>query len=138
VNHRYDHLISQFTPPSKSKRFAIKAIGLQVVLEQIAHSLNAHQKVTLQGLIKDRRSYGAFSPRRCDVYVISMMPTTQVDAPLEPLLERRVRLASNLWRHGISADLMYDEDIDNNVPSHLARCCAEGILCVGYHPSPYW
>jgi len=125
---RYDHLISQFTPPSKSKRFAIKAIGLQVVLEQIAHSLNAHQKATLQGLIKDRRSYGAFSPRRCDVYVISMMPTAQVDAPLGPLLERRVRLASNLWRHGISADLMYDEDIDNNVPSHLARCCAEGIL----------
>ena len=59
------------------------------------------------------------------------MPTiTQVDAPLGALLEQRVRHASNLWRHGISADLMYDGDIDNNVTSHLTRCCAEGILYV--------
>jgi translation initiation factor 2-alpha kinase 4 len=39
------------------------------------------------------------APRRCEVYVVSYTPG---------LIEERILVARDLWRHKVSADLIYD------------------------------
>lgn len=99
----------------------IKAIGVQIALEKITAALAGHQSVTVEALIKEQRSFGLWSPRRCDVYVVGF----QVGH-----LDQRLELVSMLWRNGISADLMYESAVESTDESHVSMCAREGILWV--------
>jgi len=74
-------------------------------------------------LIKDRRTYGLWSPRRCDVYVC--------DYQFGHLAER-LEIASMLWQNEISADVMYDAAVEESEDVTIANCQNEGILQVFY------
>lgn len=45
------------------------------------------------------RSYGPYSVRRCDIYVVSFAPN---------LVELRLSVVRDLWRAGMRADLVSD------------------------------
>ena len=72
--------------------------------------------------MKDQRSFGFWSLRRCDVYVASFQLGH---------LHERLEIAALLWKHGISTDLMYETGVSAGDPESLAeQCHREGISCV--------
>ncbi|KAI0266451.1 kinase-like domain-containing protein [Gloeopeniophorella convolvens] len=119
VGGRYDDLIAQFSPP-KLGGSALCAVGLQISLEKILIALAAFQAVSVKNLLKEQRSFGFWSPRRCDVYIVSYQPG---------YLSERLEVAALLWRHNISADMMYETSLpDGEHENHLEICHREGIL----------
>ena len=72
--------------------------------------------------LKEPKSFGYWSPRRCDVYVVSYAAGH--------LLER-LEVTAMLWKHNISADVMYEAVFtdDNNLEEdHTSLWRSEGIL----------
>ncbi|PCH37122.1 Serine/threonine-protein kinase [Wolfiporia cocos MD-104 SS10] len=123
---RYDHVISRLSPP-KPKADAICAVALQVALDKITLALAAFQSASVKTLLKEHRSFGYWSPRRCDVYVVSYQPG---------YLSDRLEVASLLWKNGISADVMYESSVsDDDREGHVDVCYREGILFAVY-PRP--
>ena len=117
--HSYDNLIAQFSPP-KSKTDPIHAFAMQIALEKITLALAAFQSTSVKALVKEQRSFGFWSPRRCDVYILSFQPG---------YLQDRLEVASLLWQHNISADVMYDASLaDTEYENHVELCVREGIL----------
>ncbi|KAK7057453.1 kinase-like domain-containing protein [Favolaschia claudopus] len=123
---RYDALISdQATPGQKLE--PICAMGLQIAIEKITTALAAYQVSSVRALVKQERSFGFWSPRRCDVYVVSFHPG---------YLQDRLEVAAFLWQHNISADLMYESSIpDAEHESYVDICSREGVLFSVY-PRP--
>lgn len=71
---------------------------------------------------RDQKSYGYWSARRCDVYVVSFAPGH---------IAERLEVVSLLWQHGISADLMYETAVqEKNFEALTEQCSEEGILYV--------
>ncbi|KAK4057521.1 eukaryotic translation initiation factor 2-alpha kinase [Microbotryomycetes sp. JL221] len=69
-----------------------------------------------------RNTYGPWAIRRCDVYVVSFVST---------LIELRLEIVKDLWRAGIKADLMYDDDFLTLSPEQLVSACRrEGIMWI--------
>lgn len=54
-------------------------------------------KALLSRKDESTRSYGAWAVRRCDVYVVSFAPR---------LVEVRLDIVKELWKHGMKADLV--------------------------------
>ncbi|KAI0300075.1 hypothetical protein B0F90DRAFT_1817684 [Multifurca ochricompacta] len=105
---------------SKPSSSTVCAIGLQISLEKILVALAAYQAISVKNLLREQRSFGFWSPRRCDVYVVSYQPG---------YLSERLEVAALLWRHNISADVMYETSIpDGEHESYLEVCHREGIL----------
>lgn len=94
---------------------------MQIALERIRQALALHQRHSVDALIKDKGTFGMWSPRRCDVYIVGFRPGQ---------LEARMELAASLWQHGISADLMYESGIDSGQEGHVAQGLRQGILYV--------
>lgn len=118
---RYDNVITRLAPP-KPKADAICAVGVQIALDKITLALAAFQSASVKTLLKEQRSFGYWSPRRCDVYVVSYQPGYLAD---------RLEVASMLWQHNISADVMYESSLpDTEHESHVDICYREGILYV--------
>ncbi|TDL16229.1 Serine/threonine-protein kinase [Rickenella mellea] len=123
---RYDHLISHFSPPT-AKADNVCAMGMQIALERITASLAAFQSVSVTNLVKEQRSFGYWSARRCDVYIVSFQPGH---------LHERLEVAALLWQHNISADVMYETGVaDADLESVAELCGREGILFTVY-PRP--
>lgn len=61
-------MIKSFADPSIPHE-PVHAYGLQIDCERIAGHLATHQSVAVTNLIRDKKSFGTFSPRRCDVYI---------------------------------------------------------------------
>lgn len=115
----FDGLIrDQATPGQKLE--TICATGLQIAVEKITVALAAYQVSSVRTLVKQERSFGFWSPRRCDVYVVSFHPG---------YLQDRLEVVSFLWQHNISADLMYESSIpDAEHESYVDICSREGVL----------
>ncbi|KAF9445879.1 Serine/threonine-protein kinase [Macrolepiota fuliginosa MF-IS2] len=123
---RYDNVIGRFSP-SKQKADAVCATGLQIAVEKITATLAAFQSTSVKTLVKEERSFGFWSPRRCDVYVVSYHPGH---------LQDRLEVVAYLWQHNISADIMYESGLPNaDQESHIDLCAREGILFAVY-PRP--
>ncbi|TFK38831.1 hypothetical protein BDQ12DRAFT_605427 [Crucibulum laeve] len=123
---RYDNLISRYAPP-KQKTDAVCALGIQIAVEKITVALASFQSTSVKTLVKEERSFGFWSPRRCDVYVVSYHPG---------YLQDRLEVVSYLWQHNISADIMYESGLpDSEHESHTDVCAREGILFTVY-PRP--
>ncbi|KAI5992946.1 kinase-like domain-containing protein [Pisolithus albus] len=120
---RYDSLIKQYAAP-KSKSEQICAVAVQVALEKITVALAAYQSTSVKALVKEQRSFGFWSPRRCDVYVLSFQPG---------YLQDRLEVAALLWQNNISADIVYEGNLtDVDHESHNDLCSREGILFAVY------
>ena len=118
---RYDHIISRYAS-AKPKSDAVCAFAVQISLEKISMALASFQSVSQKTILKERKSYGYWSPRRCDVYVVSQQEGYLID---------RLELTSMLWKNGISADLMYEFGLkDAEHENVVDQCSREGILYV--------
>lgn len=110
---RYDSLLSRFAPnerylhldPTAALREAgapEHGVGVEISVGKIALELQnwqvVHVPLWANRAAEEERSFGAWTARRCDVYVIS--------APGAVL--PRVQLVRDLWAAGIAADLKYD------------------------------
>ncbi|CAK5281348.1 unnamed protein product [Mycena citricolor] len=113
---RYDHMISEQATPGQ-KLESICAMGLQIAVEKITVALAAYQASSVRALVKQERSFGFWSPRRCDVYVVSYHPG---------YLQERLEVVAFLWAHGISADLMYESGVADVENEDI--CAREGVL----------
>ncbi|CDO76045.1 hypothetical protein BN946_scf184959.g3 [Trametes cinnabarina] len=124
---RYDELIRQYSPP-KPKGESSAAVALQIHMERITAALAAYQSASLRTLLKEQKSFGYWSPRRCDVYVVSYQPG---------YLTERLEIAAMLWKHNISADVMYEASLRGMVESenYVEQCSREGILFI-VHAKP--
>ena len=118
----YEHFINAFSPV-KSRSDGIAAVGVQISLEKIAVALASFQSSSMKDSMRTGRSYGYWSPRRCDVYVAAH------PSDLDGTLLERLEVSAFLWRNGISADMMYEFGgaEGENV---IDQCSREGILCV--------
>jgi len=115
----YDNLISRYAPP-KPKADSVCAVGIQIAVEKITVALAAFQSSSIKALVKEQRSFGFWSPRRCDVYVVSYQPG---------YLQDRLEVVAYLWQHKISADLMYESGLPNaEHENYVDLCVREGIL----------
>lgn len=97
---RYDALVQQFSGPTSSDRRPPHAVGFQLAVGKVALALSRWQTLHVPRLIskpsEEERSFGRWTPRRCDVYVAS--------GP--GLFRDRLNIVRGLWAHNISADLM--------------------------------
>ena len=116
----YDHFVHRFSR-SKTRSDGISAVGVQISLDKIAIALAAFQSTSAKTVLKDRRSYGYWSPRRCDVYVAAH------SSDLDGTLVDRLKVTSWLWKNSISADMMYDFGSGEH-ESIMEQCVSEGIL----------
>ena len=123
LSNRYDNLIAKHAPLKPD--FAICAIGIQIAMEKITVALASFQSSSVKALVKEERSFGFWSPRRCDVYIVSYHPG---------YLQDRLEIVAYLWQHNISADIMYESglpeaglsEVDHE--NHIDLCVREGIL----------
>ena len=98
------------------------AIAFQIYLEKITGTLAPYQNNFLESqmVLKEPKSFGYWSPRRCDVYVVSFHPG---------YLQDRLDIVADLWNNNISADLMYDAGLPTyEYESAFDVCAREGIL----------
>ena len=98
---------------------------MQIAVEPIVTGLAENLAGTVPRLIKDGRSFGFWSPSRCDVYIVSFQ---------NGLLTDRLETASLLWQNGIRADVMYESAIENTSDpmAYVNMCALEGILYVSF------
>jgi eukaryotic translation initiation factor 2-alpha kinase 4 len=116
---RYNSLISRYSPPTV-EYVTVCAVGMQINVEKITMALANFQMSSVKSLIKEQRSFGFWSPRRCDVYVVSYHPGYLLD---------RLEVVSYLWQHNISADIMYESGLpDAEHENPIDICVREGIL----------
>ncbi|QRW14941.1 PEK/GCN2 kinase [Ceratobasidium sp. AG-Ba] len=118
---RYDPLITKFTVPNR--RTPIRATAAQISVDRIASELADYLSGSVKSLVKEERSFGYWSPSRCDVYVASFQ---------QGLLHERVELTKELWASHIRTDLMYEEATQHSGEEHIRTCKREGILFLVY------
>ncbi|KAF9561509.1 other/PEK/GCN2 protein kinase [Agrocybe pediades] len=123
---RYDALIARYQPLKQNSE-PICAFGMHIAVEKITAALASYQSASFKTFVKEERSFGFWSPRRCDVYVISQDPGH---------LQDRFEVVSYLWQNKISADLMYESGLlDADHEKYFDICVREGILFT-VHPRP--
>lgn len=109
------------TTKARGRDDGVCAVAVQIALEKITVALASYQSAAQKTVLKERRSYGYWSPRRCDVYVVSNQ---------EGNLSDRLEITSLLWKHNISADMIYEFGLYSSVEheSIVEQCSREGIL----------
>ncbi|KAF8345771.1 kinase-like domain-containing protein [Amanita rubescens] len=123
---RYESLITRYSP-LKTKADSVCAVGINISVEKITSAIASHQSAFMKTLVKENRSFGFWSPRRCDVYVVSYHAGN---------LQERLEVVAYLWQHNISADLMYESALpDGEHENYVDVCAREGILFTVY-PRP--
>ena len=100
-----------------TKEDKIRAVGLQVDIERITASIAESQSAAARH-VKEQKSFGYWTARRCDVYVASFQ---------QGLLHERVELTKELWGSHIRTDLMYEEATQGP-----ARHCSTSVSKVGF------
>ncbi|CAE6423470.1 unnamed protein product [Rhizoctonia solani] len=118
---RYDPLITKFTIPNR--RTPIRAVAVQISMDRIASALADYLSSSVKSMVKEERSFGYWSPSRCDVYIGSFQPG---------LLHERVELLRDLWSHRIRTDMMYEEATQQSGDEHVRMCKREGTLFLVY------
>ncbi|OCF45594.1 PEK/GCN2 protein kinase [Kwoniella heveanensis CBS 569] len=119
---RYDSLLEHFKQPglhSQSRR--VFGVGMTIAVDQLAKIVSKYESSLSQRLMEKtnelERSFGYWSPARCDVYVAAF---PQVD------LSVRLSVIGELWRAGIKADLQYDDD--RTIDEVAQECQDQNIL----------
>ncbi|WFD33298.1 non-specific serine/threonine protein kinase [Malassezia cuniculi] len=116
---RYDNLIRRFAFPNSEVH--AHAVGVQISVGKVVSALAKYQQVHVPRFLsraEDERTFGPWTPRRCVCYVSASAPG---------LLEVRMQLCTQLWTHGISADIQYENSVGESPEITAAMCRAEGI-----------
>lgn len=91
------------------------------IISRLAFIIGKYESRISEKLIakepESERSYGLWSPSRCDVYVASFGPDQ---------LSLRLEVIGDLWRAGVAADLQYDDD--RTMDEIVADCISQNIL----------
>ncbi|EST09153.1 Protein kinase domain protein [Kalmanozyma brasiliensis GHG001] len=117
---RYDALLKRFANPTASSA-PLHGVGVQIAVGKLTLGLAKYQETQVPKLLsrtEEERSFGLYTPRRCDVYVAST----------PGLLETRMEICRELWAHNIAADLQYEHATYDSPEAAAATCRAEGIL----------
>lgn len=65
----YDHLLAKYRPPtSEPNPPHLRATGVQIAVDKITYALAAHQRNSIKTLLKEKRSYGLWSPSKYTSY----------------------------------------------------------------------
>lgn len=119
---RYDTLVRQLANPAATLP-PPHAVGVQLAVGRIALAVARYQELNAARLLgkgsEEERSFGLWTPRRCDVYVAANGPG---------LLNVRMEVCRELWAAGISADLAYEHAVAEPTELLAATCRSEGIL----------
>ncbi|KAI0085358.1 hypothetical protein BDY19DRAFT_996889 [Irpex rosettiformis] len=84
VGERYEQYIDSFSQV-KSRLDGTAAVGIQISLGKFVAALASFQSSLIKGSMKTGRSYGYWSPRQCDVYVVAL--PSDLDSTLLEQLE---------------------------------------------------
>ncbi|KAK0555682.1 eukaryotic translation initiation factor 2-alpha kinase [Tilletia horrida] len=126
---RYDWLIQHVANPASNVTLP-HGVGVQISADVIALSLGQYQKRNLEKMIsrpvEEERSFGLYTPRRADVYVASG----------ENMADAKIEIVRMLWAHGISADLAYDDMLNESAEVMASTCRSEGISFLVLMPHP--
>ncbi|GAA5862450.1 hypothetical protein JCM3774_002522 [Rhodotorula dairenensis] len=122
---RFDEVVTRLAAPEvRMAGRCPHVVGFSLAVSKLslaaaeANSTSGKQAMTRKD--EHLRSYGSWAIRRCDVYVVSFSPG---------LIDLRLEIVKELWRDGIKADLMYDDDFLTLTPEQLVSACRrEGIL----------
>ncbi|KAK8850742.1 hypothetical protein IAR55_004662 [Kwoniella newhampshirensis] len=119
---RYDSLLEHFKQPAMhSQSRKVFGVGMSIAVDQLARIVSKYESSLSRRLMEkpneDERSFGYWSPARCDVYVAAF---PQVD------LSVRLSVIGELWRAGIRADLQYDDD--RSLEEVTQECQDQNIL----------
>ncbi|ORY86753.1 kinase-like domain-containing protein [Leucosporidium creatinivorum] len=125
---RFDDVVSRLAAPEV--RFSGRCphvVGVSIAVAKLSQAA-ADANVAMTKHIASKkddaaaRSYGPWAVRRCDVYVVSFAAT---------LIELRLDIVKDLWKAGIRADIMYDDDFLTLTPEQLVSACRrEGIMWI--------
>lgn len=121
---RFDHVVSRLAAPEV--RFSGRCphvVGFSLAVAKLslaAADANASAAKALASARSDsQKTYGHWAIRRCDVYVASFS---------QGLIENRLDVVKDLWRAGIKADVMYDDNFLNLTLDQIVSACRrEGI-----------
>ncbi|KAK4052686.1 eukaryotic translation initiation factor 2-alpha kinase [Microbotryomycetes sp. JL201] len=124
---RFDDVVLRLAAPDV--RFSGRCphvVGVSIAvakLSQAAAEANAlSTKMFTRKDESSRQTYGLWAIRRCDVYVVSFVHN---------LIDLRLDIVKDLWKAGIKADLMYDDDFLSLSPEQLVSACRrEGIMWI--------
>ena len=105
---RYDCLLEHFKAPvafgSSAPNRRVYGVGISVTTDLLARTVKKYESALSKRLmskeVDSERSFGFWTPARCDVYVVA---SGSVD------LAGRLAITSELWRAGIRCDLQYDD-----------------------------
>nr|ODN99778.1 PEK/GCN2 protein kinase [Cryptococcus depauperatus CBS 7855] len=119
---RYDSLLEHFRQPvTQSQSQRVFGVGMSIAVDHLARVVSRYESSLSRRLMEkpneDERSFGHWSPARCDVYVAAF---PQVDISV------RLQIIGELWRAGIRADFQYDDD--RNVEEVTQECQDQNIL----------
>ncbi|KAG0146222.1 hypothetical protein CROQUDRAFT_92989 [Cronartium quercuum f. sp. fusiforme G11] len=111
---RFDGLVQKLVPPGEQHASRSCLVSVSVAVSALSLQVG-------RGVQNTSTPLGArWSPRRCDVYVLSFTPN---------LLKERLLVIKELWAAGISADLMYEGDWQSASPEiMLQKCRREAII----------
>ncbi|KAL8287446.1 hypothetical protein RQP46_003304 [Phenoliferia psychrophenolica] len=117
---RFDDVVSRLAAPEvRNSGRCPHVVGVSISVAKLsiaAAESNTATSKKISTMKETNRSYGSWAVRRCDVYVVSFSPN---------LIERRL----DVWKAGIKADLMYDDNLLTLTPEQLVNACRrEGIL----------
>lgn len=104
---RYDTLLQHFKDPAKEMTVPTRqvyGVGMSLALDLMASTVKVYESgISARLMNRDielERSFGYWTPARCDVYIVA--------AGLD--LAGRMGLTGELWRAGIGADMQYDDE----------------------------
>ncbi|ELU43948.1 anticodon binding domain-containing protein [Rhizoctonia solani AG-1 IA] len=90
-------------------------------MDRIASALADYLSSSVKSMVKEERSFGYWSPSRCDVYIASFQPG---------LLHERVELLRDLWSHRIRTDTMYEEATQQSGDDRMAHFALRFLVYV--------
>lgn len=117
---RYDSLMEHFKEPARQPR-KVYGVGMSLSGDHLTRLVRKYESAMSERLMtkvrEEDRSFGFWTPTRCDVYIAT---TPHVD------IDVRLKIAGELWRAGIRADLQYDDD--RGLEEVLEDCKEQNIL----------
>ncbi|SCV70247.1 BQ2448_1641 [Microbotryum intermedium] len=124
---RFDEVVSRLAAPEVRYSGRVPhVVGVSISVAKLSQAAAEANAVASKSLMNRRdestMSYGPWSVRRCDVYVVSFVAN---------LIEARWDVVKDLWKAGIKADLMYDDDFLSLTPEQLQSACRrEGVMWI--------
>ncbi|SGY15170.1 BQ5605_C013g07278 [Microbotryum silenes-dioicae] len=124
---RFDEVVSRLAAPEVRYSGRVPhVVGVSISVAKLSQAAADANAAASKSLMNRRdestRSYGPWSVRRCDVYVVSFVAN---------LIEARWDVVKDLWKAGIKADLMYDDNFLSLTPEQLQSACRrEGVMWI--------